>query len=51
MNNNTHSKATSQLNEEMYSENCRISKMELSLRNSQRLKSTSHFRKNSHSDA
>ena len=38
MNNNTDSKATSQLNQEMHLENCQISKMELSLGNSQRLK-------------
>ena len=31
MNNNTDSKATSQLNQEMHLENCQISKMELSL--------------------
>ena len=34
MNNNTDSKATLQLNYEIHSENCQISKMELSLGNS-----------------
>ena len=34
MNNNTDSKATLQLNEEIHSENCQTSKMELYLGNS-----------------
>ena len=43
MNNNTDSKATLQLNQEIQSQNCQTSKMELYLGNSQRLKSASHF--------
>ena len=47
MNNNNDSKAALQLNYEMHSENYQTFKMKLSLGNSQRLKSTSHFHKNS----
>ena len=43
INNNIDSKATPQLNYEIHSENCQTSKVEFSLGNSQRLKSTSHF--------
>ena len=43
MNNNTDSKATLQLNQEIQSQNCQTSKMELYLGNSQRLKSPSLF--------
>ena len=45
MNNNTDNKATSELNYEVHSEISQTFMIELSLRNSQQLKSANHFYK------
>ena len=51
MNNNTDSKAAQQFDQERHSENCQTPKIELSLGNSERLKSAGHFHRNVRPDA